>query len=228
MTPGLCRSFSPFLSHPPQPKLWRLVPVGQDRSFGIVGPKAGAPRIWAPKRFVRRPRPKVWARVPAISPLGHPKASLQPYQAFPRRIMPTQSIPKDDHANETPLLAFTCARRRRFPPASAARPDFVGFHRCPKALVFAYAASFASAARPEGPVVSAREMDVRCACGRGRLRPLASSAFPEGTAGSAQGCLETSELQAIARRRLPGCLHRPRTTAPEGSEVCSRLPEGIR
>jgi hypothetical protein len=51
------------------------------------------------QRLARRP-----GNVRAILPLGRPKASLQPYQAFPRRFLPTHGVPKDNCATGYPVL----------------------------------------------------------------------------------------------------------------------------
>jgi hypothetical protein len=86
-------AFTPSL----QPKLLGRRSGEEDPICDISVRRRMTPPTWTPKRpglgqarrFVRRP---------GDMSLGHPKASLQPYQAFPRRFMPTHSVPKGNRA----------------------------------------------------------------------------------------------------------------------------------
>jgi hypothetical protein len=67
---------------------------------GQVTPFIPAPKHQAERRFPegRRPVPERYCRK------GHPRASLQPYQAFPRRVVPSHDAPRGKpRAMESPV-----------------------------------------------------------------------------------------------------------------------------
>jgi hypothetical protein len=109
------------------------------------------------QRLARRP-----GNVRAILPLGRPKASLQPYQAFPRRFLPTHGVPKDNCATGYPIRAPEGLRsgglaRNCVFPCMVRRPCPEGTRPCRFVL-----------ASPEGLAVASRRELVSCPPGRGR------------------------------------------------------------